>query len=228
MNLLLARLSSDGFERLRSELEPVALAPGTVIYEPGSPEEDLYFISDGIVSLVEVTPKGAAAEVAVVGKEGALGIELFMGANTAPWRMVAQSPAEAFRLNSDALAWQFAKNPELRSLLLRFTQALMAQIAQTAVCNRHHSIEQQLCRWLLATVDRLGVRELVMTQHAVARTLGVRREGISAAAARLQKEGLIRYARGRIALLDRAAIEQRVCECYGQVKQAYERLLFVR
>jgi CRP-like cAMP-binding protein len=228
VNLLLARLSAEGFERLRSELEPVALPPGTVIYEPGSPEEDLYFISNGVVSLVEVTDRGAAAEVAVVGKEGVLGIDLFMGGNTAPWRMVAQSPAEALRLNSDALAWQFAKNPELRCLLLRFTQALMAQIAQTAVCNRHHSIEQQLCRWLLATVDRLAMRELVVTQHTVAKTLGVRREGISAAAARLQKEGLIRYARGRITLLDRAAIEQRVCECYGQVRQTYERLLSLR
>jgi CRP-like cAMP-binding protein len=226
VNLLLARLSSDGFERLRGELEPIALAPGTVIYEPGSTEEELYFISDGVVSLVEVTDRGAAAEVAVVGKEGVVGIDLFMGGNTAPWRMVAQSPAEAFRLNSDALAWQFAKNPELRCLLLRFTQALMAQIAQTAVCNRHHSIEQQLCRWLLATVDRLALQELVVTQHTVARLLGVRREGISAAAARLQKEGIIRYARGRIRVLDRAAIEQRVCECYGQVRQAYERLLF--
>ena len=228
MNLLPARLSADGFERLRAELEPIALAPGTVIYEPGSTEDDLYFISDGVVSLVEVTARGAAAEVAVVGKEGVLGIDLFMGGNTAPWRMVAQSPAEAFRLNSDALAWQFAKNPELRCLLLRFTQALMAQIAQTAVCNRHHSIEQQLCRWLLASVDRLAVRELVVTQHTVARTLGVRREGISAAAARLQKEGIIRYARGRITLLDREAIEQRVCECYAQVRQAYDRLLPAR
>lgn len=228
MNLLLARLSAEGFERLRGELEPIALAPGTVIYEPGSTEDDLYFISDGVVSLVEVTARGAAAEVAVVGKEGVLGIDLFMGGNTAPWRMVAQSPAEAFRLNSDALAWQFAKNPELRCLLLRFTQALMAQIAQTAVCNRHHSIEQQLCRWLLASVDRLAVRELVVTQHTVARTLGVRREGISAAAARLQKEGIIRYARGRITLLDREAIEQHVCECYAQVRQAYDRLLTVR
>jgi CRP-like cAMP-binding protein len=228
MNLLLARLSSDGFERLRGELEPVALQPGTVIYEPGSPEDDLYFISDGVVSLVEVTARGDAAEVAVVGKEGVVGIDLFMGGNTAPWRMVAQSPAEAYRLNSDALAWQFARNSELRGLLLRFTQALMTQIAQTAVCNRHHSIEQQLCRWLLAATDRLGVRELVATQHAVARTLGVRREGVSSAAARLQKQGVIRYARGRITLLDRAAIEQRVCECYGQVRQAYERLLSVR
>jgi CRP-like cAMP-binding protein len=228
MNLLLARLSSDGFERLRGELEPVALPPGTVIYEPGSPEDELYFISDGVVSLVEVTARGDAAEVAVVGKEGVVGIDLFMGGNTAPWRMVAQSPAEAYRLNSDALAWQFARNSELRCLLLRFTQALMTQIAQTAVCNRHHSIEQQLCRWLLAATDRLGVRELVATQHAVARTLGVRREGVSSAAARLQKQGVIRYARGRITLLDRAAIEQRVCECYGQVRQAYERLLSVR
>ena len=228
MNLLLARLSSEGFERLRTELEPVALAPGTVIYEPGSPEDELYFISDGVVSLVEVTARGDAAEVAVVGKEGVVGIDLFMGGNTAPWRMVAQSPAEAYRLNSDALAWQFARNSELRGLLLRFTQALMTQIAQTAVCNRHHSIEQQLCRWLLATVDRLAMRELVVTQHTVARTLGVRREGISAAAARLQKEGIIRYARGRITLLDRDAIERRVCECYGQVRQAYERLLSPR
>jgi CRP-like cAMP-binding protein len=227
VNLLLARLSTEGFERLRTELEPVALASGTVIYEPGSPEDDLYFISGGIVSLVEVTARGAAAEIAVVGKEGVVGIDLFMGGNTAPWRMVAQSPSEAFRLNSDALAWQFAKNPELRCLLLRFTGALMAQIAQTAVCNRHHSIEQQLCRWLLASSDRLGLRDLVVTQHAVAKALGVRREGISTAAARLQKEGIIRYARGRITLLDRAAIEQRVCECYAQVRQAYERLLFV-
>jgi CRP-like cAMP-binding protein len=226
VNLLLARLSAQAFERLRGELEPVALPPGTVIYEPGSQEDDLYFISGGVVSLVEVTASGAAAEIAVVGKEGVVGIELFMGGKTAPWRTVAQSPAEAFRLNADALEWQFAKNPEFRRLLLRFTQALMAQIAQTAVCNRHHSIEQQLCRRLLAMLDRLAIGELAMTQHTMASTLGVRREGVNAAAARLQKEGIIRYARGHITLLDRTGIERRVCECYGAVRQAYERLLF--
>jgi CRP-like cAMP-binding protein len=225
MNLLLARLSAAGFERLRGELEPVALAPGTVVYEPGVAEENLYFISGGVVSLVEVTASGAATEIAQVGKEGVLGIDLFMGGKTAPWRMVARSPGEAFRLNADALAWQFARNVELRGLLLRFTQALMAQIAQTAVCNRHHSIEQQLCRWLLAVLDRLGLRELVITQQEVAAALGVRREGISAAAARLQKDGVIRYSRGRIRMLERAGIELRVCECYGEVRQAYERLL---
>jgi CRP-like cAMP-binding protein len=225
VNLLLARLSGEAFQQLQAELEPVSLSCGAVIYEPGSREDDLYFITGGVVSLVEVTPSGAAAEIAVVGKEGVVGIELFMGGKTAPCRMVARSPAEAVRLNADALEWQFAKNPELRCGLLRYTQALIAQIAQTAVCNRHHSIEQQLCRWLLAILDRLAVRELAITQHMVANTLGVRREGVSAAAARLQREGIIRYARGHITLLDRGGIEQRVCECYGEVRQAYERLL---
>lgn len=225
MNLLLARLSAAGFERLRGELEPVALAPGAVVYEPGVAEENLYFISGGVVSLVEVTASGAATEIAQVGKEGVLGIDLFMGGKTAPWRMVARSPGEAFRLNADALAWQFARNVELRGLLLRFTQALMAQIAQTAVCNRHHSILQQLCRWLLAVLDRLGLRELVITQQEVAAALGVRREGISAAAARLQKDGVIRYSRGRIRMLERAGIELRACECYAEVRRHYERLL---
>jgi CRP-like cAMP-binding protein len=225
MNLLLARLSAAGFERLRGELEPVALAPGAVVYEPGVAEENLYFISGGVVSLVEVTASGAATEIAQVGKEGVLGIDLFMGGKTAPWRMVARSPGEAFRLNADALAWQFARNVELRGLLLRFTQALMAQIAQTAVCNRHHSIEQQLCRWLLAVLDRLGLRELVITQQEVAAALGVRREGISAAAARLQKDGVIRYSRGRIRMLERAGIELRACECYAEVRRHYERLV---
>jgi CRP-like cAMP-binding protein len=225
MNLLLGRLSAVGFERLRGELEPVTLAPGAVIYEPGTPEEDLYFISGGVVSLVEVSASGAATEIAQVGKEGVLGIELFMGGKTAPWRMVARTAGDAFRLNADALEWQFAKNAELRCLLLRFTQALMAQIAQTAVCNRHHSIEQQLCRWLLAVVDRLGLRELAMTQQELASALGVRREGISAAAARLRREGVIRYNRGRIRVLDRAGVERRVCECYAEIRRRYGELL---
>ncbi len=228
MNLLLARLPASGFDRLRRELEPVALERGAVIYERGAPEQDLYFISSGVVSLIEVTSNGAAAEVALVGKEGVVGIDLFMGGGTAPWDIVTRSPGEAFRLNADALEWQFARDPDLRSLLLRFTQALMAQIAHTAVCNRHHSIEQQLCRWLLTMADRLGIRELAVTQHALAAALGVRREGISAAAAGLQKEGLIRYSRGRLEVLDRTGIERRVCECYEEVRLHYARLLSVR
>src|SRR5688572_18907749 len=217
MNLLLARLSAAGFERLRGELEPVALAPGAVVYEPGVAEENLYFISGGVVSLVEVTASGAATEIAQVGKEGVLGIDLFMGGKTAPWRMVARSPGEAFRLNADALAWQFARNVELRGLLLRFTQALMAQIAQTAVCNRHHSIEQQLCRWLLAVLDRIPSGKFVMTQELVASMLGVRREGITTAAGKLQHAGLISYRRGQIAVLKRAGLESLSCECYAVV-----------
>lgn len=225
MNLLLARLSGEAFQRLQAELEPVSLAPGAVIYEPGSHEDDLYFLTGGVVSLVEVTASGAAAEIAVVGKEGVLGIELFMGGKTAPCRMVARSAAEAVRLNADALQWQFARNPELRCLLLRYTQALMVQMSQTGVCNRHHSVEQQLCRWLLVTLDRIPAGQFVITQEQLAGLLGVRRESITEVAGRLQQAGSIRSRRGHIEVLERVGLEARVCECYGVVKQEFSRLL---
>jgi CRP-like cAMP-binding protein len=226
MNHVLAQLSPQAFERLRPHLEPVALPLGTQIYEAGALEDGLYFVSSGVVSLLKVTATGAAVEIAVVGREGVVGVEMFTGGRTAGWRAVVQSAARAFRLGADDLQRELAADRELEEHLLRFTEALMQQISQTALCNRHHSIEQQFCRWLLASMDRLGTHELGMTQALIARLLGVRREGISFAAGKLQAEGLIRYTHGRIAVLQRELLESRACECYAAVNAAYRELLY--
>ena len=226
MNHVLAQLSPRAFERLRPHLEPVALPLGAQIYDPGMVQDYLYFVSSGVVSLLKVTANGSAVEIAIVGREGVVGMEMFTGGGIAGWRAVVQSPVRAFRLGADVLQRELGADREVEVHLLRFTEALMQQISQTALCNRHHSIEQQFCRWLLATIDRLGTQELGITQALIARLLGVRREGISSAAGRLQTEGVIRYTHGRIAVLQREALENRACECYTAVNAAYRELLY--
>jgi CRP-like cAMP-binding protein len=224
-NQLLARLSAEALDELHAELKPVALPLGTAICEAGFPAGYVYFVSDGIASVLQMTGNGSTAEVAVVGNEGVVGIEMFMGGKTAPRSVVVKSAAHALRLRTNVLDREFARGGELQHLLLRFSQVLITQIMQTAVCYRHHAIEQQLCRWLLMSLDRLESNELVMTQELIANMLGVRRESVNAAAGKLQKEGMIRYAHGRITVLNRIGIEQRTCECYAVVKKEYDRLL---
>jgi CRP-like cAMP-binding protein len=185
----------------------------------------LYFPTEGIISMLEVTEDGSSAEIAVVGNEGVVGIAMFMGGKTTPSRAVVQSAARAERLKAQVLHREFSRGGELQVLLLRYTMALITQMSQTAVCYRHHSVEQQLCRWLLMSLDRLSGNELVMTQELIADMLGVRRQGVTEAARKLQADGLIRYARGRITALDRPGLEQWVCECYTVVRKEYERLL---
>jgi CRP-like cAMP-binding protein len=226
VNRVLAQLSTPVFDRLRPQLEPIELPLGTRIYEPGSAEDALYFVSAGVASLLKVTASGASVEIAIVGNEGVVGMETFTGGMIAGWRVVVQSALRAFRLDAHALQRELAADRELELHLLRFAEALMHQIAQTALCNRHHSIEQQFCRWLLASLDRLGTRELVMTHALIANMLGVRREGVSTAAGKLQHDGLIRYTHGRITVLRRDALESRACECYAAVKAAYRHLLY--
>ncbi|MCD6043730.1 MAG: Crp/Fnr family transcriptional regulator [Burkholderiales bacterium] len=225
-NRLLAALPAEDLQRLRSDLEDVSLPLGRSVYEAGSNIEYLYFPSEGIISLLQVMENGSSGEIAVVGNEGVVGISLFMGGETTPSRAVVQSAARALRLPARKLDAEFKRGGELHKLLLRYTQALITQMSQTAVCNRHHSVEQQLCRWLLMSVDRLRPDEaLVMTQELIANMLGVRREGVTQAAGKLQEEGIIRYTRGRIAVLDRPKLERRACECYATVKKEYARLL---
>ena len=225
-NHLLAALPAAELARLRGDLEIVSLPLGASIYEAGAHIRHLYFPTEGIVSLLQVMENGSSAEIAVVGNEGVVGISLFMGGETTPSRAVVQSAARAHRLPAARLETEFKRGGDLQHLLLRYTQALITQMAQTAVCNRHHSVEQQLCRWLLMSLDRLNPgEELVMTQELIANMLGVRREGVTEAAGKLQDAGLIRYTRGRIAVLDRAKLEARVCECYATVKKEYARLL---
>jgi CRP-like cAMP-binding protein len=207
------------------QLELVELPLGRVLYESGSSLSHVYFPTTAIVSLLYVMESGASAEIAVVGREGVVGIALFMGGNTTPNRAVVQSAGEGLRLRSDVIKSEFHRSVPVMHLLLRYTQALITQMAQTAVCNRHHSLDQQLTRWLLMSLDRLETNELVMTQELIANMLGVRREGVTEAALKLQKAGMIRYARGHIHVLDRAALEQHVCECYAVVKREYDRLL---
>ena len=197
---------------------------GEVLYESGSTLSHVYFPVSSIVSLLYVMENGSSAEIAVVGNEGIVGISLFMGGESTPSRAVVQSAGEGFRLLSRTIKDEFNRAPVLH-LLLRYTQALITQMAQTAVCNRHHSLDQQLCRWLLLSLDRLKGDELVMTQELIANMLGVRREGVTEGALKLQKAGLIRYVRGRITVLDRPGLEQRTCECYAVVKKEYDRLL---
>jgi CRP-like cAMP-binding protein len=224
-NKLLAALPSDVYERLQPDLEWVPLELGASVYEAGANQPYVYFPTNAIVSLLYVMKDGASAEIAVVGNEGLVGIALFMGGETTPSRAVVQSAGHAYRLSSKLLKREFEQGGSLQHLLLRYTQALITQMAQTAVCNRHHSVEQQLCRWLLLSADRLPTNELTMTQELIANMLGVRREGVTEAAGHLQQAGMIRYNRGHITILDRAKLERTVCECYAVVKREFDRLL---
>ena len=198
---------------------------GNVLYESGTHLNHVYFPSTSIVSLLYVMEDGASAEIAVIGNEGIIGVALFMGGETMPNRALVQSSGHAYRLGGDILKREFRRVGILHYLLLRYTQALLTQMAQTAVCNRHHSVDQQLCRWLLLSLDRLNSHTLNMTQELIANMLGVRREGVTEAAGNLQKAGLIHYRRGRITVLDRPGLEARVCECYQVVKKEFDRLL---
>ncbi len=224
-NELLTAMPAPEWSRLSPLLEAVDLPLGRVLYESGSKMSHVYFPIDAIVSLLYVLENGSSAEIAVVGREGLVGISLFMGGDTTPSRAVVQSAGKGYRLRAQAIQEEFSRSGPIMHLLLRYTQALITQMAQTAVCNRHHSLDQQLCRWLLLSLDRLRGNELIMTQELIANMLGVRREGVTEAALKLQKLGLIQYARGHIRVLDRAGLETRVCECYAVVKGEYDRLL---
>jgi len=222
---LLAALPDTEWQNLLPYLEWVDLPLGKVIYESGTTLSHVYFPTTAIVSLLYVMENGASAEIAVVGNEGIVGISLFMGGESTTSRAVVQSAGEGFRLNAKFLKTEFNRSDPLMHLLLRYTQALITQMSQTAVCNRHHSMDQQLCRWLLLSLDRLPGNELVMTQELIANMLGVRREGVTEEALKLQKAGLISYVRGRITVLNRPGLEERSCECYAVVKKEYDRLL---
>jgi CRP-like cAMP-binding protein len=224
-NHLLAALPAADFERLSQHLEGVPMPLGHVLYESGNELRHVYFPTTAIISLLYVMEDGASAEIAVVGNEGIIGVALFMGGETMPNRAVVQSAGHAYRLPGQVLKQEFNRSGELQHLLLRYTQALLTQMAQTAVCNRHHSLDQQLCRWLLLSLDRLPANELVMTQELIANMLGVRREGVTEAAGNLQTDGLIEYRRGHITVLDRPGLEARACECYAVVKKEFDRLL---
>lgn len=224
-NHLLSALPPQDFKPLATHLELVPMALGQMLYEPGGQMRHAYFPTTCIVSLHYVTESGASAETAGVGNEGVVGISLFMGGDSTSSSAVVQTAGHAYRLDRATLKEEFNHAGALQRLLLRYTQALMTQMAQTAVCNRHHSVEQQLCRWLLLTLDRVPARELVMTQELVASMLGVRRESVTDAAGHLQAAGCIRYRRGHIGVLDRTGLETRACECYGVVKTEIDRLL---
>jgi CRP-like cAMP-binding protein len=224
-NLLLRALPADGLGRLLPYLEYIDLPLGAVIYESGDVVRDIYFPADCIVSLLYVLVGGSSAEIAMVGNEGLIGIALFMGGETTRNRAIVQSAGHAYRLPGQRLKDEFHRDDELRDLLLRYTQALITQMAQTAVCNRHHSVDQQLCRWLLMSLDRLSSNQLNMTQELIANMLGVRREGVTEAAGRLQRLGIIHYRRGRIEVLDRSKLETLCCECYAVVKKEMDRLM---
>jgi CRP-like cAMP-binding protein len=224
-NHLLEALPTAEFERLRPFMEGVRMPLGMVLYEPGGELSHAYFPTTAIVSLLYVMEDGASAEIAVVGNEGLIGVALFMGGGTMPNRAVVQSAGYGYRLRAHHLRQECGRNGPTLALLLRFTQSLITQMAQTAVCNRHHSLDQQLCRWLLLSLDRLPSNELVMTQELIANMLGVRREGVTVAAGKLQAAGLIHYHRGHITILNRSGLEERVCECYQVVKTESDRLL---
>jgi CRP-like cAMP-binding protein len=224
-NRLLAALPEREYQAFAPQLEAAPMPLGLAVYESGGPQGYVYFPTDAIVSLLYVLEDGASTEIAVTGNEGLVGISLFMGGETTPSRAVVQSAGQAFRLRAAVLKQHFESRGALQHLLLRFTQALITQMTQTAVCNRHHAVEQQLCRWLLLMLDRLASNELRMTQELIANMLGVRREGVTGAAGKLQAQGLIEYRRGRILVLDRPRLESRVCECYAVVKREYDRLL---
>jgi len=227
-NGLLAALPEAEWQRWRGQLEPVELPLGKVLYESGATLSHVYFPTTAIVSLLYVMADGASAEIAVVGNEGLVGVSLFMGGESTPSRAVVQSAGRGVRLKSAFLKTEFNTSSPVMHLLLRYTQALITQMAQTAVCNRHHSLDQQLCRWLLLSLDRIEGDLLVMTQELIANMLGVRREGVTEAALSLQRAGIIRYSRGRITVLDRPALQARSCECYAVVKVEYSRLLPAR
>ena len=224
-NQLLAALSAEERERVFPNLQLVTMPLGKVLYESGDQLRHVYFPTDSIVSLLYVLADGASAEISVVGNEGLIGIALFMGGETTPSRAIVQSAGHAYRLIGQQLKDEFHRNGPMQVLLLRYTQALLTQMAQTAVCNRHHSVDQQLCRWLLLSLDRLSANHLVMTQELIANMLGVRREGVTEAAGKLQKLGVIEYSRGQITVLDRPKLEQLCCECYAVVKKESDRLL---
>jgi CRP-like cAMP-binding protein len=224
-NHLLAALSTDVQERIFPFLEPAAMPLGKVLFESGAPERHVYFPTDSIISLLYVMENGASAEISVVGNEGMVGIALFMGGESTTSRAIVQSAGFAYRLLGKRFKDEADRHGDLLFLMLRYSQALLTQMAQTAVCNRHHSIEQQLCRWLLLSLDRLPANQLIMTQELIANMLGVRREGVTDAAGRLQKQGVIEYRRGHITVLDRPKLEQLCCECYAVVKLETDRLL---
>ncbi|MEC5399544.1 Crp/Fnr family transcriptional regulator [Uliginosibacterium sp. H1] len=224
-NHLLAALPAVECERLFPLLELVPMNLGDVLYESGAQMRHVYFPTTAIVSLLYVMEDGASAEIAVVGNEGIVGVSLFMGGESTPSRAVVQSAGQAYRLKGPFLKDEFFRAGDMQRLLLRYTQALLTQMAQTAVCNRHHSLDQQLCRWLLLSLDRLPSNSLVMTQELISNMLGVRREGVTEAAGNLQKAGLIEYRRGHITVLDRPGLEARTCECYAVVKKEFDRLL---
>ncbi len=224
-NHLLAALPTAEFERLAPHLELIPMLLGQPLYEPGGHLQHVYFPTTAIVSLLFVLESGASAEIAGVGNEGILGISLFMGGDTTPSSAVVQTAGHGYRLQGKLLKEEFNRGGLMQRLLLRYTQALLTQMCQTAACNRHHSIEQQLCRWLLLTLDRLPSNELIMTQELVASALGVRREGITEAAGKLQRAGVIRYRRGHISVLERSGLEVGACECYAVVKAELKRLL---
>jgi CRP-like cAMP-binding protein len=224
-NHLLAALPDAERMRWQAWLEPVDMPLGQVLCESGEKMAYVYFPTTSIVSLLYVMEDGASAEIAVVGHEGIVGVSLFMGGGTTPSRAMVQSGGKGFRLRADVMLQEFNRAGPVMHLLLRYTQALITQMSQTAVCNRHHSLDQQLCRWLLLSLDRLPSIELVMTQELIANMLGVRREGVTEAAGRLQRAGLIEYHRGRITVIDRPGLEKRTCECYAVVKKEYDRLL---
>ena len=224
-NYLLAALSEETYNRLLPHLELIALPLGKVLYESGDTLRYVYFPIDAIVSLLYVMESGASAEISVVGNEGIIGVALFMGGESTTSRAIVQSEGQAYRLKSQYLKDEFNQHGDLMQLMLRYTQALLTQMAQTAVCNRHHSIEQQLCRWLLLSLDRLPDNKLVMTQELIANMLGVRREGVTDAAGKLQKLGVIEYSRGHITVVDRPKLEELSCECYAVIKKETDRLL---
>jgi CRP-like cAMP-binding protein len=224
-NHLFRALPADARERVFPHLELVEMPLAHVLYESGDVMSHVYFPTDSIISLLYVMQNGASAEIAVVGNEGIIGIALFMGGETTPNRAVVQSAGYAYRLKGTVLKKEFHRSGALQHLLLRYTQGLLTQMAQTAVCNRHHTVGQQLCRWLLLSLDRLPTNKLTMTQELIANMLGVRREGVTEAAGKLQDLGLISYKRGRITVLDRPALETACCECYGVVRREFERLL---
>ncbi|MCK9540186.1 Crp/Fnr family transcriptional regulator [Dokdonella sp.] len=224
-NHLLAAIPPAEWTRVAPDLAPVQLELGDVIYEPGREQPWVYFPVDSIVSLLYVLKNGASAEIAIVGNEGLVGVSLFMGGATTPSRAVVQSAGHAYRMRAEFIREEFILAGPVQQLILRYIQALLTQMAQTAVCNRHHGIDQQLCRWLLMSLDRLASNELIMTQELIANMLGVRREGVTEAAGKLRRAGVIRYSRGRIRVRDRARLEQMACECYEVVRQEFVRLL---
>jgi CRP-like cAMP-binding protein len=224
-NRLLAVLPDATYDAMLPFLEPLEMPLGLSLYESGAEQGYVYFPTTAIVSLLYVLADGASAEIAVTGNEGLVGISLFMGGETTTTRAVVQSAGLGYRLRASVMKKEFERGRELQHLLLRFTQALITQMTQTAVCNRHHEVDQQLCRWLLLSLDRLAGNDLVMTQELIANMLGVQRAGVSEAAGKLQAEGLIRYNRGKISVIDRPGLEARVCECYRAVRKEYDRLL---